>query len=74
MRNKEKVVFEWEDYEDVSKSKELNKWLKKQVTNPFAVATAQAKRMGYKNFKEGSSGDKKRDKIAEALKKFTKKR
>ena len=74
MRNKEKVVFEWEDYEDVSKSKELNKWLKKQVDNPFAVATAQAKRMGYKNFKEGSAGDKKRDKIAEALKKFTKKR
>jgi len=38
------------------------------VDNPFAVATAQAKRMGYEDFKEGSSGGKKRDRIAEALK------
>ena len=73
MRNKEKVVFEWEEYEDVSKTDLFKQWVKKQVDNPYAVATAQAKRMGYKNFKEGSSGDKKRDKIAEALKKHHKK-
>jgi len=38
------------------------------VDNPFAVATAAAKKQGFKNFKEGSPGDKKRDEIAEALK------
>ena len=45
-----------------------NKKLKKEVDNPFAVATAQAKKMGYKKFKEGSPGENKRDEIAEALK------
>tara|TARA_R110000824_G_scaffold11841_3_gene52078 strand:- start:29 stop:319 length:291 start_codon:yes stop_codon:yes gene_type:complete len=42
--------------------------LQKEVDNPFAVATAQAKKMGYKKFKEGSPGENKRDEIAEALK------
>ena len=42
--------------------------LLKAVDNPYAVATAQAKKMGYKNFKEGSEGDKKKDEIAEAIK------
>jgi len=42
--------------------------LVKAVDNPYAVATSQAKKMGYKNFKEGSPGDKKKDKIAEAIK------
>jgi hypothetical protein len=38
------------------------------VDNPFAVATAQAKKMGYSNFSEGSVGKRKRSEIAEALK------
>lgn len=42
--------------------------LEKGIDNPFAVATAQAKKMGYSDFTEGSGGDKKRDEIAEALK------
>ena len=42
--------------------------LKKEVDNPFAVATAQAKKMGYSNFTEGSEGNKKREEIAEAIK------
>ena len=42
--------------------------IRKQVDNPFAVATAQAKKMGYSDFAEGSAGDKKRKEIAEALK------
>ena len=45
-----------------------NKKLKKEVENPFAVATSQAKKMGYSNFTEGSTGDKKRKNIAEAIK------
>jgi len=36
--------------------------------NPFAIATAQAKKQGYEDFSEGSAGAKKRDEIAEALK------
>ena len=40
------------------------------VDNPFAVATAQAKKMGYSDFTEGSAGDKKRKEIAEAVKKL----
>ena len=40
----------------------------KAVENPFAVATAQAKKHGYDDFSEGSAGAKKRDEIAEALK------
>ena len=39
-----------------------------KVNNPFAIATAQAKKMGYKDFTEGSKGDNKRKEIAEALK------
>ena len=42
--------------------------LKKEIDNPFAVATAQAKKMGYSNFTEGSEGNKKREEIAEAIK------
>jgi len=45
-----------------------NKKFKKEVDNPFAVATSQAKKMGYSNFTEGSTGDKKRKDIAEAIK------
>jgi len=36
--------------------------------NPFAIATAKAKEMGYSEFSEGSEGDKKRGEIAEAIK------
>ena len=42
--------------------------IEKQTINPFAVATAQAKKMGYEDFSEDSAGAKKRDKIAEAIK------
>tara|TARA_Y100000310_G_scaffold329987_1_gene400838 strand:+ start:827 stop:4141 length:3315 start_codon:yes stop_codon:yes gene_type:complete len=41
----------------------------KDVDNPFAVATATAKKMGHSDFSEGSSGEEKRGEIAEALKK-----
>ena len=44
-------------------------FLAKAVDNPFAVATAQAKKMGYTDFSEGSAGEEKRGEIAEALKK-----
>ena len=50
------------------KSTNYNGVLEKNVANPFAVATAQAKKLGYDDFKEGSEGDKKRKEIAEALK------
>jgi len=50
------------------KSTNYNGVLEKNVENPFAVATAQAKKLGYDDFKEGSEGDKKRKEIAEALK------
>ena len=53
----------------VSSLERLQKLLKAEVDNPYAVATAQAKKMGYKNFKEGSPGEKKVDEIAEAIKK-----
>jgi len=49
-------------------SSSTKKKVQKQVDNPFAVATAQAKKMGYKNFDDGSPGEKKRDEIAEAIK------
>ena len=42
--------------------------IEKEVENPFAVATAAAKKEGYKDFSEGSDGEKKRDEIAEAIK------
>ena len=57
--------------EEKTKTDEYNRLynkLKKGIDNPFAVATAQAKKMGYSDFTEGSGGDKKRDEIAEALK------
>jgi len=41
--------------------------VKKQVRDPYAVATATAQRMGITDFSEGSEGRKKRDEIAEAL-------
>jgi len=53
----------------VSSLERLQKLLKAEVDNPYAVATAQAKKMGYKNFKEGSPGEEKVDEIAEAIKK-----
>lgn len=40
----------------------------KEVQEPFAVATAAAKKMGHKDFSEGSPGREKRDEIAEELK------
>ena len=49
-------------------SSSTKKKVRKQIDNPFAVATAQAKKMGYKNFDDGSPGEKKRDEIAEAIK------
>ena len=42
--------------------------VQKAETNPFAVATAQAKKQGYTDFSEDSKGDKQRKDIAEALK------
>lgn len=39
----------------------------KQLRSKFAAATSQAKKMGYKDFSEGSPGRKKRDEIAEAI-------
>lgn len=42
--------------------------VEKQIEEPFAVATEQAKKMGYSDFSEGSPGRTKRDEIAEALK------
>tara|TARA_R100000963_G_C4641165_1_gene104779 strand:- start:104 stop:1453 length:1350 start_codon:yes stop_codon:yes gene_type:complete len=42
--------------------------IEKDMENPFAVATAQAKKQGLKDFSEGSAGAKKRDEIAEAIK------
>jgi len=40
----------------------------KAIDNPFAVATAQAKKLGYSDFSEGGAGKRKRSNIAEALK------
>ena len=42
--------------------------MRKQVRDPFAVATAGAKGQGFTDFSEGSAGDEKRDEIAEAIK------
>lgn len=42
--------------------------VEKEVTEPFAVATSQAKKMGHDDFSEGSAGEEKRDEIAEAIK------
>jgi hypothetical protein len=38
----------------------------------MAIATKQAKKKGYKSFKEGSPGDKERDRIAEGIAKKVK--
>ena len=42
--------------------------VEKQIKEPFAVATHVAERMGYSDFTRGSAGRKKRDEIAEELK------
>ena len=42
--------------------------MRKQVREPFAVATAGAKEQGFTDFSGGSKGDRKRDEIAEAIK------
>ncbi len=48
----------------------INEFFEKDgVDNPFAVATAAAKKMGHSDFSEGSDGAEKRGEIAEALKK-----
>jgi hypothetical protein len=44
----------------------IDKFLNKQY-DKFAVATAQAEKMGYHDFREGTPGRRKRDEIAEAL-------
>ena len=49
------------------KRKPLSRLFGKQK-NPFAIATAKAKEMGYTSFSENSEGDKKRDEIAESIK------
>jgi len=43
--------------------------MKKRMTmgSKMAIATAAAKKKGYKSFKSGSAGDRKRDEIAEAI-------
>ena len=38
--------------------------MKKEVFNKYAVATSAAKKAGFKDFKEGSAGSKKREHIA----------
>ena len=45
-------------------------WMAKQSneSNPFAIATAQAKKEGFDDFSEGSEGRDKRNKIAEDIK------
>ena len=48
-------------------AKFLDFYFEKQ-DNPFAIATAQAQKQGYKKFKEGSAGDKYKDKVAESVK------
>ena len=44
---------------------------KKEEVNPYAIATAMAKKKGFKNFSEDSKGDKYRDKITEGIKETT---
>ena len=39
-----------------------------QLEAPFAIATAQAKEEGHEDFSDGSSGEKRRSEIAEAIK------
>ena len=52
------ITKQFLNYMDISKAE----------TNPFAVATAQAKKQGHSSFKEGGAGDSQRKKIAEAIK------
>ena len=51
-------------------------WITKEQdsdkSTAIAIATAQAKKMGYKKFTEGSPGDKKRDKLAKEIKRSLK--
>ena len=53
------------------------KWIIKEddsdKSRAVAIATAQAKKEGYKKFTDGSPGDKRRDKIADAIKDSIKK-
>ena len=53
-------------------------WITKEskdedTSRAIAIATAQAKKEGYKKFTDGSSGDNRRDKIAEEIKRSIKK-
>ena len=53
-------------------------WITKEskdedTSSAVAIATAQAKKEGYKKFTDGSPGDKRRDKIAEEIKESIKK-
>ena len=41
---------------------------KRDKGDAFAIATAQAKKEGYKDFSEGSEGREKRNELAEKLK------
>ena len=52
-----------------ARKKLMGKKLLGKQQNPFAIATAKAKEMGYSDFSENSEGDKKRGEIAEAIKK-----
>jgi len=36
--------------------------------NPFAIATAQAKKEGYEDFSDGAEGEERRGEIAESIK------
>jgi len=56
-----------DEAKDDRKSFVRRKLLGKQQ-NPFAIATAKAKEMGYSDFSEGSEGNTKRGEIAEAIK------
>ena len=52
---------------EISITKQFLNYMKAE-DNPFAIATAQAKKQGHGNFKEGGAGNSVRKKIAEAIK------
>jgi hypothetical protein len=59
---------------DGDKGLPITNWLKNTTkpeeaeNNPFAIATAQVKEQGHRDFSAGSKGDKRRKEIAEAIK------
>lgn len=60
-----KSFDDWDNFIE----KQQQEWT---ARSPFAIATHTAKKMGYKDFSEGSPGREKRDEIAEKLKELHK--